>query len=196
MKKSITITALLLQATFISVMLLGVSSCTNNQPEDTKDVAEEHNDAKYNKAADEKDAQFLVNAAEINLTEISLGKLAHEKGTSRHVRDLGKMMHEHHQASLNDLTALAKSKMVTIPTTITDNGNQAYNNLNDKSGADFDKAYSDMMVAGHKDAVAIFETASTDRADDDIKAWAAATLPELRKHLDQSITCQKLCEKM
>lgn len=185
-----------LQVTLIIAATISLSSCMNNKPDDTKEVAEEHNDAKFEKSGNEKDAQFLVNAAEINMEEISLGKLAQEKGTVGHVKELGKMMEGEHNKSLVDLTALAKTKNITLPSTSTDDGMTAYKKLNDKSGNDFNKSYADMMVSGHKDAIALFEKASTDCTDPDIKAWATATLPALRTHLDQAMVCQKECEKM
>ena len=72
--------------------------------------------------------------------------------------------------------------MISIPTTPTDNAMDAYKKLNDKSGNDFDKAYADMMVSGHKDAIAVLEKASTDCNDTDIKNWTTATFPELLKN--------------
>ena len=59
----------------ISVMISS-SSCVNNESKDTKEVAEEHNEAKFDKRDNEKDGQFLVNATEIHMEAISLGKLA------------------------------------------------------------------------------------------------------------------------
>ena len=185
----------LLQVTIVTAILL-IVSCTNNQkPEDTKVVAEEHNDAKFDDKKQEKDAQFLVNAAEINLEEIQLGKLAQQIGRTTHVKDLGKMMEVAHTKSLNDLTALAKSKMITVPTSPTDKAQDAYKKLNEKSGKDFDKAYADMMVSTHKDAIDVFEKASTNSDNADIKNWATVSLPDLRLHLDKAIDCQKKCNK-
>src|ERR1044071_2120459 len=54
----------------------------NTKTEDPKDVAEEHNDAKFRKES-EKEAQLMVDAADINLAEIELGKLAESKGTTK-----------------------------------------------------------------------------------------------------------------
>lgn len=196
MKKINLIKEALLHVTFVTTILL-IASCSNNnsqKPEDSKDVAEEHNDAKFDNNKQEKDAQFLVNAAEINLEEIQLGQLAQQIGRTTHVKELGKMMEDAHTKSLIALTALAKAKMITIPTSPTDNAQDAFKKLNGKSGNDFDKAYADMMVSGHKDAIAAFENAATDCNDTDIKNWATATLPTLRMHLDQSINCQKICD--
>ena len=66
----------MLQATFLIAAIIGTSSCMNNKPEDTKEVAEEKNEQIFDNNNNEKDAQFLVNAAEINHEEISLGQLA------------------------------------------------------------------------------------------------------------------------
>ena len=117
-----------------------LSSCGNNsKPEDTKEVAEEHNDAKFDNKKQEKDAQFLVNAAEINLEEIKLGQLAQEKGNASHIKELGKMMEDAHTKSLAELIALAKTKIITIPTSPTDNAMDAFKKLDAKSGNNFDK---------------------------------------------------------
>jgi len=56
--------------------------------------------------------------------------------------------------------------------------------LNSLSGTSFDKAYVEMMVTDHQNAVALFEKAaqSTDGA---IKAYANKYLPILKRHLKQ-----------
>lgn len=184
-----------LLATFIIATMFGTTACNNNKPKDAKDVAEEKNDQKFENKNNEKDAQFLVNAVEINREEISLGKLAQQKGNTSHVRELGKMMEKEHTQNLADVTALAKTKNISIPSSETKSSQDAFEKLNKESGNDFGKEYSNMMVSGHKDAIALFEKASTDCTDPEIKAWAAATLPALRTHLVNSLNCQKLCEK-
>ena len=189
----------MLQSAFVAAAFLGASSCTESQkqqkPEDTKEVAEERNEAKFNTNKSEKDAQFLVNAAEISLEEIRLGKLAQQNSKMADVKEMGKMMENAHTKSFEDLKALAMKKAITIPTAPTDNVEEAYKKLTDKN-TKFDKEYSDMMVKGHKDAIEKFEKASTDATDEDIKKWAAATLPTLRTHLDYAMICQKKYDKM
>lgn len=177
------------------LVVYSISSCKNKTP-DPVDQAEKSNEAKFDNKAQEKDAEFVVKAAEVNLEEIILGKLVQQKGGSSHVVALGKMMQEQHQKSMDELTALAKTKMITIPTTSTENINEAYTKLNKKtSGSEFDKAYADMMVDGHEETIRLFEMAATDCQDTDIKSWAASKLPELRVHLDHAIQCKKDCEK-
>ena len=179
-----------------ALMTLSFNGCSNNtKPEDPKEVANDHNEAKFDKAK-ETDAQFLVNAAEINLEEIQLGQLAQNLGSMVHVKELGKMMETGHIKALRELQALAGRKQVTLPASLTESGQAAFKKLADKTGADFDKAYNDMMVEGHKAAISKFEKESTDATDPGIRAWAASMLTPLRTHLDSAITCQKECQKM
>ena len=185
-----------LKIALITMALIGATSCNDTKkPEDTKDVAEEHNEAKFDNTSKEKDSQFLVDAAEINLEEIQLGHLAQQNSNMSDVKELGEMMEREHGKSLIDLNALAAKKMIKVPASLTDNAKNSYDKLNKKSGKEFDKEYCEMMVKGHKDAIALFDKALKECSDSDIRDWASATLPALRIHLDQAITCQKKCEK-
>lgn len=170
------------------------AACNSTKPEDTKEVATEHNEAKFD-SDKESDAKYLVSASEINLEEVQLGQLAQTKGTAAHVKELGKMMEDEHVKAQAELEALAAKKQITIPTTLTDDGMSANRKLMDLKASDFDKEYSDRMVKGHKDAIDKMEKASTDATDPDIRNWATAMLPTLRTHLDHSLMCQKECEK-
>ncbi|MCY7409663.1 MAG: DUF4142 domain-containing protein [Chitinophagales bacterium] len=189
-------TAGAITASAILLITLAFTSCTNNSAqEDTKEIANDQNDAKFENPK-QTDAEFLVNAAEINLEEIQLGQLAQSNGMMSEVKELGKMMQAEHSKSLTDLQALAASKQITIPTSLTNEGQDANKKLSDEKGKDFDKEYCNMMVKGHKDAIDIFEKQSTEGTDAEIKSWATGMLPALRSHLDHSLTCQKACEKM
>ena len=200
MKNIIQFKSTWLHSAFVAVALIGASSCGDSQSsapkqEDTKKVAEERNEAKFNTNKSEKDAQFLVNAAEISLEEIRLGQLAQKNSKMADVKEMGKMMENAHTKSLADLKALAMKKSITIPTAPTNDAEEAYKKLTDKD-TKFDKEYSDMMVKGHKDAIETFEKASNDATDADIKQWAASALPTLRTHLDYAMICQKKYDKM
>ena len=184
-----------LHLTLVTTIFL-LASCNGNQkPADAKDVAEEHNEAKFDDKAGENDAQFLVNAAEFNLEHIQLGQLAQLKGSVTHVKELGKTIEAAHGKLVAELSALAASKTMTVPTSSTEGTQEAYKELNEKSGNDFDKAYADRMVSEYKDAITAFENASTESTDTEIKNWATATLPDLRKQLDLALVCQAKCDK-
>ncbi len=183
-----------LQLTLLAAVIIGTMSCMSTTAKDPKEVAEAQNDKKFENKS-EKDAEFLVNAAEISRDEIRLGQLAQQNSKVSQVKELGKMMEDDHTKSLNDLTELARTKNISLPIAQTIDGQDDYDRLNAKSGNDFDLEYCNMMVSGHKHAIEIFEKASMDGTDKDIKAWATATLPALRTHQVHSLMCQKECEK-
>jgi putative membrane protein len=191
MKKSI------LNLTLVTALVFSLSSCSNNQKtEDTKEVANEQNDQKFDSNKKEKDADFLVDAAEINMMEIQLGQLAQTNGVSQDVKSMGKMMEDSHSKSLTELKGLAAKKTITLPESITEDNKDSYEKLSKKTGKDFDKEYCDKMVDGHKDAISKFEKAAENSEDMDVKEWARATLPTLREHLDHALACQEKCKKM
>lgn len=171
-------------------ILLFATSCSENKTVDSKEAAEQENIAKLTTddrtavvIENDNDAEFLMEAAEMQLEEISLGKLAQQKGNSAHIKELGKMMEEDHTKSFTELQALAQSKSISIPTTVTEDSMDAYNNLNEENGNDFGKAYNDMVVKHHEDAIELYEKAATDSEDPAIRAWATEKLPGLRTHL-------------
>ncbi len=185
----------LLQVTLVAAILFSLSSCNNQKTENTQAVAEESNKAKFDSTAKENDAEFLVKAAEINLEEIQLGQLAQQKSKRADIKELGKMMEVQHSQCFIDLTALAHKESITIPTAPNNNVENDYKKLSNKSGTDFDTTYCNMMVNGHKKAIAMFEKESTESNNADIKQWASETLPNLGIHLDHAIACQKKCRK-
>jgi putative membrane protein len=179
---------------FLSISVFAIASCNTDKPEDPKEVAEDQNEERFDERKVEKDADFLVEAAAINLEEIKLGELAIEKGTLPDVKDLGRMMIKEHTVALNELKKLAASKSITLPTTLTEDGQDAYDKLTEKSIKDFDKEYAELMVKGHEKAIDKFEWASSNAEDADIRIWASSMLPSLHEHLEHSNTCEEKCK--
>ncbi|TVR76118.1 MAG: DUF4142 domain-containing protein [Chitinophagaceae bacterium] len=183
----------------ITGVLFLATSCTQNKTLDSKKVAERENLAKMTSddfnvviVKSENDAKFLVEAAEMQLEMISLGKLAQKKGTISHVKEMGIKMEEEHGKSFSELQLLARSKSISIPTTITHDSQEAWDKLNKKSGKDFDQAYSKLMVDSHEDAIDMFEKNSEESKDQEIRAWANKSLPVLRSHLQHAKTSKRV----
>lgn len=135
-------------------------------------------------AVDQKTKDFVADAATGGMMEVELGNVAQQKAQSQQVKDFGKMMVDDHTKANNNLKELASKKNIDVPASVTDNQKKDIDKLSKKSGADFDKAYVDMMVNDHKKDIAAFKKASGDVGDNDIKNFATTTLPTLQKHLD------------
>ena len=185
MKKILLAGKLILAAGLIIIFL---NSCKNEtKQEDPKEVAEDANETKFDSVDNkEDDSQFLVDQAEINLAEIELGKLAQTKGTNPEVKKFGKMMVDDHTKAASEASALAKTKNFTLPTSLTEEGQEEYNKLNEKSGDDFDKKFADMMIDGHEKAINKLEKASKDAKDADVRTWASNNIAGLTAHLEHA----------
>lgn len=173
----------------VLTLSFGMQSCkSETKQEDPKEVAEDENEAKFDNVdeAKEDDSEFLVDAAEVDMAEIQLGKLAQQKSTNADVKALGKMMVEQHEKAAAALKATAAKKNITLPTSLTEDGQKEFKDLNDKSGHDFDKKYADMMIDGHEKLIKRMEKASEKAEDADIRMWAANMLPTLRTHLEHA----------
>lgn len=129
------------------------------------------------------DKDFIMEAASGGLMEVELGRTASTNAASQKVKDFGKMMVTDHSKANTELKAIAGKKNVTIPATPAEKHQSHINELKAKNGADFDKAYVDMMVDDHKEDINKFEEEAKNGKDPDVKAFASKTLPVLQKHL-------------
>lgn len=170
------------------ILLLSLNSCKNEtKQEDTKEVAEDQNEAKFDSIdSKEDDSEFLVDATEINLAEIEIGKLAQTKSTNPEVKKFGKMLVDEHTKLASEVKTVADSRNFSLPTSITEEGKEEYNDLNKKTGIDFDKKFTDMMIDGHEKAIDKFTKAAENANDAEIKAWASKNVASLTAHLQHA----------
>ena len=129
------------------------------------------------------DKAFVEKAAVGGLAEVSMGKMAQEKGSSDQVKQFGARMVEDHSKANDDLKQVASSKGITLPTDLDAKHKAKIDKMQKLSGAQFDRAYMDDMVADHKEDVAEFKKQASSGKDSDVKAFAAKTLPTLEDHL-------------
>ena len=134
-------------------------------------------------AVDEADAKFTTQAAVGGMAEVELGKMALEKSSNPQVKEFATMMVKDHSMANTELMAIAKQKNITLPSTVDDEHKKKMDDLSKKSGADFDKAYVDAMVSGHKSTLKLMEDELRDAKDADLKAFATKTAPIVQSHL-------------
>lgn len=185
-----------IKSTIVTATLFTAIACQQNKKtEDAKVVADNQNEYYFDTNSEENDAAFLVNAATINVNEIELAQLAKQRSSNDDLKGFANMLDTDHQASMKVITNMANTKSVVIPTSMTDDGKTSFKDLTNLSNADFDKAYTNLMVKAHQDAITLFDKASIESKDKAIKAFATATLPKLRQHLDIAISFQEKYNK-
>jgi len=134
-------------------------------------------------AATSPDSSFYKNAAEGGLAEVQLGKLAQEKSSNASIKDFGAMMVSDHSAADDKLQAIATAKDLKLPTSPGIGQMATKTKLEVLSGDTFDKSYIKDMIKDHQEDIALFKKEAASGQDPDAKAYAAATLPTLEKHL-------------
>lgn len=176
----------ILFSSMILASMLTFSSCNSNKAEDSTEVAEDQNEQKFEDTKVEDDTEFAVDAADGGMLEVKLGELAQTNGASPAVKEFGKMMVTEHSKANEELTALASTKNISLPLSLSEDNQKKVDELASKKGADFDKAYAAFMVDDHKDDLDEFQEAAKDGKDLEVKAWAAGKVATLQQHLEKA----------
>lgn len=143
----------------------------------------------------ESDTKIIAHLHHVNQMEITLGKEAQRQGTAK-VKDYANMMITDHQAADKDLTAFAKAHHLAMippdkPTTDAERQdeketNTAVAHLKTLKGADFDKAYLNLMVSDHDKELTKIDVAISSTSDPDLKSLLQNVKPMLQRHADQA----------
>lgn len=165
-----------------------LQSCGGNtntaKHEDAVDSAKAVN--KETAPVDKESSDFAVKAADGGMLEVRLGKLAQDKAVNPRVKEFGAMMVRDHSKADDELKAIAAGKNITLPDSVGKDFQEHIRNMEKLSGKDFDKHYMDMMVSDHKDDIKMFEKASRDLTDPELKTFASNILPTLKAHQDSA----------
>jgi len=141
-------------------------------------------------AQDRAAQQFISKAIQGNLAEVTLGKLAQEKGESEGVRSFGQMLATDHATANEKATVVAQAIGVQPPTEPSKAQKATYDRLAKLSGSAFDREFVRHMVVDHRKDIREFHAATTKQKDERVREFAQQTLPTLQKHMDtaQSLT--------
>lgn len=128
------------------------------------------------------DAAMMTHAAQDGLAEIRLGQLAQQRAGSDAVRQLGQRIVADHTQANAELRQLAQQRGVALPQTLDPQHQAAEQRLAALSGAPFDVAFLEQMIADHARGIAMFERIASTADDPALRSWAAKQLPVLRQH--------------
>lgn len=167
-----------------------------DKPEDTKEVAEEQNEAKFEDTEIENDTEWAVAVADLGMLEVEASKLALERATTPAVKDFAQTMVTDHTKANEELKAAASQKNISLPAALSDKSQKKLNDLREKSGKDFEDAYTDCMVKDHKEAVDKFKKQAEKGEDADLKSWAAGKVATLEHHLEMAKATEKTVDEI
>jgi putative membrane protein len=132
------------------------------------------------------DKEFAMKAAQGSMAEVQMGQLALQQATNADVKTFAQRMVTDHGAATTELSQLATTKGLVLPSDVGEEHKQGMQHLQGLTGAEFDKAYMQHMVADHQKDTSEFQNATTALTDADLRAFATKTLPTLQDHLRQA----------
>ncbi len=183
---------MLIKKLFLFVVALGLFSfvACNNSGKGSAETADSIN--KSNKTVSENVADFMTDAAIINMEEIELGNMAQQQGYDQRVKDFGKMLVEDHTNLRNKVREIATRKNIALPDSNAQKIQKAREDL--MKSDNFDQDFIDKMVAGHKKAIDTYKKALEQVSDQDVKQLISTALPQLQTHLDSAQSIQESLE--
>ena len=135
-------------------------------------------------ALNKADQKIVMDMARANMAEIEAGKMAVSKAQSPEVKAYAQRMIDDHTKALTDVTNLAQTKGVTLPTELDAKHKAMAAKLSKMEGEAFDREY--MKQAGVRDHTKVHAMLKKDAAratDPDVKALAAKMVPTVAEHL-------------
>lgn len=125
---------------------------------------------------------FMMNASIGGMQEITSANVALKKAKNTELKSFAAMMIKDHTRIGTQLMQIIKTEGYSLPPQATE---KVLPNavLTENSGVDFDRVYTDLMIADHQATVSLFENYAAVGKDTQLKAFAQRTLPTLKEHL-------------
>ena len=172
---------------FSSALALG--ACQRNTAPDEASNADlntiaiaPENGSMTNGAASPVDARFVMDATMGDNGEVAIGKLAAAQATAQAAKNFGQMLVSDHGAHKEKLAALAASASIPSTDDLSEEAATNLAKLKTLKGAEFDRAFKQMMIEDHTKDIAKYEKQASS-GDPQTSVLARETLPTLRKHL-------------
>jgi putative membrane protein len=159
-----------------------VSANAAADPNARTDYQPDRNDGKLSRG----DANFIREAAKGGHMEVQIGQTARDRASNADVKSFGERLVKDHSEVNEKLAQLASQKGVNLAKDVDKNTAHDHGKivmeLEQKSGADFDREFIKHALKDHKKDISKFEKASRDSEDSDVRSFAINTLPKLREH--------------
>ncbi|OQW37258.1 MAG: hypothetical protein A4E19_13925 [Nitrospira sp. SG-bin1] len=132
----------------------------------------------------------------VNRSEIHAGQLARDRASSSEVRAYASQMVNEHQLKMQNATQLARRigvqpQQPALARTLENTHREAMEELREKSGRDFDKAYLEYQIKMHQQSVDLVENTVESVDHPELKRFLRETRPDLQKHLATAQSIQR-----
>jgi putative membrane protein len=136
--------------------------------------------------------EFVQKAAVSDLFEIKAGDLVQQKARSSDYKQFGQMLKTDHTKTSDQIKSMAKNMPgLQLPADLDTAHKAKFDKLQSLSGAQFEDQFKNDAVAGHQDAIKLFEAYAQKGDNPDLKKFAQDTLPKLKEHLQHAQSLPK-----
>lgn len=129
------------------------------------------------------DQLFATAAAAAGVAEMNLSQLGLKQATDPELKTFSQRMVDEHAKVNQELKTLTSQKGITMPTALDARSAFCSQSLAGLTGEEFDRCYAKAQLVAHMEAVAMYQSEAERGMDNEIKAFAARTLPHLKDHL-------------
>jgi len=131
--------------------------------------------------------QFVQKAGISDMFEIQSGQLAQQKATNDEYKQFGQMVHDDHTKTTEQIKSMAQNiPGLQLPQALDSAHKQKLDKLQSLNGAQFEDQFKKDQVAGHQDAIKLFQNYANKGDQPDLKKFAQDTLPKLKEHLQHA----------
>ncbi len=171
----------------IAALCVGGFSQKSSAPVDQENMG--HSSAVLKNAPEwgtEKTASFVHTAYSDGMMVKNLGELATQKAGSEDVKNLGETLVSSYSQANSKLKEIAGELNIKIPDKLEADQQAKLDDLRNKSGSEFNKAFVSTLIDHQKKEISTFTEAKQMVPDQKLKAWITNTLPEMQKQLSQA----------
>lgn len=142
--------------------------------------------AKSKKTGKMSPQKFIDKAAQDDMGEVQIAKLAQQKSNNPQVKQLADKLMSDHQKNDQAVKQLAQKENVQLPTSPDAKHQRMFDHLQKLNGTQFDRAFLHMQVKDHRKDIRQFREEAKSAQNPNIKQYAQQTLPTLEEHLQMS----------
>jgi len=130
------------------------------------------------------DRRFIEEAAASGQMEVQAAQMAASRGSDKAVKDYAATLIEQHGIANAELTQLAATLGVELPSSLPRAMRNEVEKLGKRSGTEFDREFvREVGIKEHEQDIKRYQKASNDVKEPQLKAWVDKTLPMLQQHL-------------
>lgn len=177
----------------IFIVLFGCDNQSTNvkSDEDTLDSHKQNSDTSVSEnnlkpSDDTATSNFLIKAAEAGWVEEEAGNKAMAKATTSAVKNFASIIAQDHMKSNEKIRLMAAHRGVNLPLDTPQQKMKIMAKMFQERGKAFDRAYLDMMIKDHQEAIFLFENSKLLVEDEEVKNFIANIIPKLKMHLDSA----------